>query len=760
MSRLLTLLAFSFCVTTQLLAGVGERPLSLVPQPNHLEILSGIFTVTGDLQLVAKDEALSGEAEYLKAALADATGFNFFIGENVSANTVIVLRLDDQLAGDESYKIRSSEKQYEITGKTPAGVFYGVQTFLQLFPPLEKGAVNLPLISVDDEPRFEWRGMHLDVCRHFYSVEVVKKLIDEMSKYKLNTFHWHLTEDQGWRIEIKKYPKLTEVGAWRDETVVGHMADAPHKFDGEKHGGFYTQEQIKDVVAYAAARYITIVPEIEMPGHAQAALAAYPWLGCFNDTLKPWTLWGVSENVYCAGKESTFKFLEDVLDEVCELFPGQYIHVGGDECPKDNWEKCPLCQKRMKEEGCKDEHELQSYFIQRMEHYLETKGKKLIGWDEILEGGLAENAAVMSWRGEEGGIAAANLGHKVVMTPGNWCYFDHYQSTDPNEETAIGGLTDLEEVYSYDPVPAQLDKDKQKLIMGTQANLWTEYIPTAEHLEYMIYPRLCALAEVQWTQPANKNFADFALRMDDNYIRLAEDGIHLRVPAPEGLSPVEFFSSKEASIELTCGAESAVMRYTTDGSEPTDFSKVYEGPFRIKLDGDVTLKVATFLKDGTRSYTVTSILKKKDLKPVKLKSPAKGLQCRYFDGPFRSFKAVGGDATKTATVEGLSIPETMKDSNKGWEFDGYIYLPKDGVYEFLMDSSCGSGMYLDDQLVIDNDGFDYNCMLTGKVEAKAGYYPVKFKLFNTIYGQSMKLSYKLPGSDELVEVPADSFFTK
>lgn len=760
MSKFLTLLAFSLCITTQLLAKAGEPPLSIVPKPNHLVILPGDFTVTDDVQIVCADDELAGEAEYLKAALKEATGFDFFITKNVSANNSVVLKLDDNLKGEEAYQIRSSDKKYEIIGKTSAGVFYGVQTFLQLFPPLNKGAVNLPLISVDDQPRFEWRGMHLDVCRHFYSVDVVKKLIDEMAKYKLNTFHWHLTDDQGWRIEIKKYPKLTEVGAWRDGTVIGHMADAPHKFDRVKEGGFYTQEQIKDVVAYAAARHITIVPEIEMPGHAQAALAAYPWLGCFNDTLKPWRLWGVSENVYCAGKESTFKFLEDVLDEVCALFPGEYIHVGGDECPKENWKKCPLCQKRMKEEGCKDEHELQSYFIQRMEHYLEKKGKKLIGWDEILEGGLAENAAVMSWRGEEGGKAAAKLGHKVVMTPGQWCYFDHYQSTDPNEETAIGGLTDLEKVYSYDPVPADLDKDKQHLIMGAQANLWTEYITTADHLEYMIYPRLCALAEVQWTQPENKDFADFEQRMDDNYIRLAQDGIHLRVPAPEGLSPMEFFSSKEVTIKLSCAAESAVMRYTTDGSEPTDFSKVYDGPFTVKLDGDVTLKVASFLKNGTRSYTVTSVLKRQPIKPVKLKNPEKGLQCNYYDGPFRSFNELGGDAVKTTFVEGLSIPDDMKDSNKGWEFNGYIKLPKDGVYYFLLDSSCGSGMYLGDQLVIDDDGFNYNCMRTGQVELKAGYYPVKLKLFNTIYGQSIKLSYKLPGSDELVEVPAGSFFKK
>ncbi|WP_163710459.1 family 20 glycosylhydrolase [Mangrovibacterium lignilyticum] len=758
MRNFLIMLVFSLGVTTQLQAGSDATPLSLVPKPNHLEQLPGEFHLSEKVQIVCSDENLKQEADYLQAALSEAAGFNVAVADVAPATGAIILKLDEGIAGEEAYSIRSSEDKYEISGKSSAGVFYGIQTFLQLIPVSAKGNIALPLVKIDDEPRFEWRGMHLDVCRHFYSVDVVKKLINQMSRYKLNTFHWHLTEDQGWRIEIKKYPKLTEIGAWRDETVVGHMADYPHRFDGEKHGGFYTQEQVKDVVAYAAARHVTIVPEIEMPGHAQAALAAYPWLGCFDDTLKVWPLWGVSENVYCAGKESTFEFLQDVLDEVIPLFPGTYFHVGGDECPKENWEKCPLCQKRMKEEGCKDEHELQSWFIQRMEHYLATKGKKLIGWDEILEGGLAENAAVMSWRGEKGGIEAAELGHKVVMTPGNWCYFDHYQSIDSNEPTAIGGLTDLAEVYSYDPVPAHLPKDKQKLIMGAQANLWTEYIPTSEQLEYMIYPRLCALSEVQWTEPANKDFADFELRMDENYLRLARNDIHFRVPPPEGLSPVQIYEGKEATITLSCAAATAEIRYTTDGSEPTEFSALYAGPFKLKLDGDLTLKATSFLGDGTKSYTVKSVLKTANLKPVKLKNPEKGLNYKFYDAAFRSFRDVGGEAIKTGTVDWLVIPAEIMGKLKGWAFDGYISVPTDGSYYFQLNSSCGSGLYIGDELVIDNDGLNYDCTTSGRVELKAGYYPVKVKYFNTVYGQSIKLSYKRPGSDKLEVFPGEKYF--
>lgn len=758
MRKLLILFAVSLFVTSQIRAAFASEQLSLVPKPNQLEVLSGEFHLSGRVQIVCTNATLKPEAEYLQAALAAATGLNYAIVGEATSTQSIVLRTDSGFENAEGYAIRSTETQYEITGKTSAGVFYGIQTFLQLIPVQRSGEVALPLVKVDDAPRFEWRGMHLDVCRHFYSVDVVKKLIDQLSRYKLNTFHWHLTDDQGWRIEIKKYPLLTEVGGWRDETVIGHMSNAPHQFEKQKHGGFYTQEQVKDVVAYAAERHVTIVPEIEMPGHAQAAIAAYPWLGCFGDTMTVWPLWGVSEEVFCAGKESTFQFLEDVLSEVIPLFPGQYLHVGGDECPKVNWEKCPLCQQRMKEEGCKDEHELQSYFIQRMEHFLEAKGKKLIGWDEILEGGLAENAAVMSWRGEEGGIAAANLGHKVVMTPGNWCYFDHYQSIDPNEPTSIGGLTDMAEVYNYDPVPAALAADKQQLIMGVQANHWTEYIASPEHLEYMIYPRLCALSEVQWTQKANKNFADFERRMNEQYLRLAKNNIHFRVPPPQGLSPLEVYPSAEAEIKLTCAASSAELRYTTDGSEPTDFSKLYEGPFKLKLDGDLTLKVASYLPDGTRSYTITSVLKKAAVKPVKLKKTTKGLSYQFFDGPFRSWKAVEGTPVKSGQVEGLQIPADAKGAYKGWAFDGYLSVPADGVYYFQLASSCGSALYIGNELVIDNDGFNYDCVRSGKIELKAGYYPVKVKYFNTMYGQSLKLSYKVPGSDKLETVPTDKYF--
>jgi hexosaminidase len=431
------------------------------------------------------------------------------------------------------YELDIDERQIDIRTNSEEGLFYGVQTLIQLIANSEDLAI--PRVHIIDYPRFQGRGLHLDVCRHFFSVDFIKRYLDLMSHYKFNTFHWHLTEDQGWRIEIKKYPKLAEVAAFRKETLVGHYGDTPHKYDGIRYGGYYTQEEIREVVKYAAERFITIVPEVEMPGHSLAALSAYPTLGCTGGPYEAATLWGVFDDVYCAGKESTFEFVEGVLDEVIELFPGKYIHVGGDECPKARWKKCIDCQKRIKLEGLKDEHELQSYFIRRVEKYLNSKGKSLIGWDEILEGGLAPNASVMSWRGEDGGIAAAKSGHNVVMSPNDFMYFDHYQGTPEKEPIAIGGLTTLKEVYHYEPVPTILDQSDQAYILGAQANVWTEYIPTSEQVEYMVYPRAIALSELLWSPKDSRNWPNFVDRLSDQYSLLSSWKVNYRKPEAEEL---------------------------------------------------------------------------------------------------------------------------------------------------------------------------------------------------------------------------------
>lgn len=463
----------------------------------------------------------------------------------------------DSLTPAEWYRIDITSGGINVSAPSEAGLYRGSRTLIQL---LEQGREtgSLPCLTITDHPRFPWRGMHMDPCRHFWSVEFTKKYIDLLARYKMNSFHWHLTDDQGWRIEIKKHPKLTDIGAWRKGSQVGPYSR--REYDSIPYGGFYTQDEIREVVAYAKARHINVVPEIEMPGHALAALAGYPHLGCTGGPYEVNKGWGVFEDVFCAGNDSTFAMLEGVLTEVMELFPSEIIHIGGDESPKERWKACAKCQRRIKAEGLKDEHELQSYFIRRIERFVNSKGRKIIGWDEILEGGLAPNAAVMSWQGTEGGIAAARSGHYAVMSPGSHCYFDHYQGDPANEPLAIGGYTPLQKVYAYEPIPAELKPEEHKYILGAQGNVWTEYILTPEHMEYMAVPRMLALSEVLWTPKAKRNEADFIQRLEKEFVSLDEMGVN----ASRSLYNVGFKlrpgRAGEVKVELTCpSAGSAII---------------------------------------------------------------------------------------------------------------------------------------------------------------------------------------------------------
>jgi hexosaminidase len=510
--------------------------LAIIPAPVSIVTLKGKFVFTGKSSIIVSP--LNSEtrlaADFLAMLVRNPTGLDIAVKEGRKASRgSVFLALDSTVKNDEGYNLTVTSGKILIKAKSAAGLFYAVQTIRQLLPvEVEKQSVieglslSIPACAIKDEPGFVYRGMHLDVGRHMFPVEYVKRYIDMIALHKMNTFHWHLTEDQGWRIEIKKYPKLTQVGAYRKETIEGHAGKKPEVYDGKPYGGFYTQDEVRDIVAYAKARFVTIIPEIEMPGHALAALASYPELSCTGGPFEVGTTWGVYKDVYCAGKEETFNFLEDVLSEVIDLFPGKYIHRGGDECPKDRWEKCSFCQKRIKDEGLKDENELQSYFIKRIEKFLISKDRKLIGWDEILEGGLAPEATVMSWRGIDGGIAAAKQNHDVIMTPGNFMYLDHYQADPASQPLAIGGYLPLERVYSYNPMPSELNEEQQKYILGPQGNLWTEYIPTPEQMEYMAYPRMFAVAEVGWTPDRLKDFEDFLARFEILKKRYDEIGIN------------------------------------------------------------------------------------------------------------------------------------------------------------------------------------------------------------------------------------------
>jgi hexosaminidase len=498
-------------------------PISIIPKPVAVIAGTGELKLDDKISIMATDEEGKSVAELLHVYLKERQiESNIVDDEEDESPSSIKLQISAAAdsANAEGYDLSVNANGIAITASSGAGLFYGVQTLLQLIP---EEAKSVPYVDIEDRPRFEYRGLHLDVGRHMFPTEFIKKYIDLMARHKFNRFHWHLTEDQGWRIEIKKYPKLQEISAFRKETVVGRQRTATRaeaKYDGKRYGGFYTQEEIKDIVNYASERFITVIPEIELPGHAMAALAAYPNLGCTGGPYEVATSWGIFTDIYCGGKEDSFMFLQDVLDEVINLFPGKYIHIGGDEAWKDKWKTCRHCQRRIQKENLKDEHGLQSYFIQRIEKYLNSKGKQIIGWDEILEGGLAPNATVMSWRGEEGGIAAAKQNHDVIMTPSSWVYFDYAQDTSATEPLSIGHYLPLSKVYQYEPVPPQLTPEEAKRVLGVQANVWTEYMKTPEHVEYMVYPRASALAEVAWSPKDSRAYDDFLDRMKTHLRRL------------------------------------------------------------------------------------------------------------------------------------------------------------------------------------------------------------------------------------------------
>ena len=525
-------------VSCLILNSIIYSQVNIIPQPAEMKIGKGSFTLKQPIGFIYNapvpgDHGVKFFKDYVKK-FYNVTDFKEGSEHSYGFPSEIFIDYDENYFSKGTYELTVDKTGITIRGGE-LGIFYAFQTLIQMLPPhVSNNLIQLPYIQIKDFPRFGYRGMHLDCGRNFMSIDFIKKYIDYLAFHKMNYFHWHLTEDQGWRIEIKKYPRLTSVGAWRNGTIIGHHPGTGN--DNKKHGGYYTQEQIKEVIKYAADRYITIVPEIEMPGHGSAAIAAYPFLSCFPDEPTKnyfpkngtWAgdstgkqvqqAWGVYSDVFCAGKEETFKFLQDVIDEVAALFPGKYIHVGADECPKSNWKRCPNCQKIIKNNNLKDEHELQSYFVQRMEKYINSKGKTLIGWDEILEGGLAPNAVVMSWRGEDGGIEAAKQNHQVIMTPTTYVYFD-YAQTENEDSLVIGGYLPVEKVYSYDPVPAVLNEEQAKYIMGGQANVWSEYMTNPRKVEYMIFPRLSAISEVLWSPKEKKNWSDFEKRLQVQFKR-------------------------------------------------------------------------------------------------------------------------------------------------------------------------------------------------------------------------------------------------
>ncbi|MDR1716969.1 MAG: family 20 glycosylhydrolase [Prevotella sp.] len=707
-----------------------EKPynqgINITPIPLELTQKEDTYKLSKSIVFVSGNADIDKVAAYFSAKIKASTGYDIKTVKDKPASGYIDLSITPELdVNDEGYTLDITNQGIDIQAKTPQGLFYGMQTVMQLLPAeiesptlVKNIAWNIPAVTVKDEPRFKYRGLHLDVCRHFADVDFLKKQLDVLAMFKINKFHWHLTEDQGWRIEIKKYPKLTEMGAVRTEG------------EGNTYGPFfYTQEQVKEVVAYAKERFIEVIPEIELPGHAVAALHAYPELSCTGKPIEVRNIWGVANDVFCAGNDSVFQFLEDVIAEVVPLFESEYFHIGGDECPKIRWEKCPKCQARIKELGLKGnkehsaEEKLQSYFVQRIEKVLLKHNKKMIGWDEILEGGLAPSATVMSWRGEEGGIASANMGHDVIMTPGAWLYVDKYQGDANLQTVTIGGLLTLKKVYNYEPIPEMIAEDKRHHILGAQANMWNEYNYTEQEMELDMYPRAIALSELTWSAKEKKSYQDFERRIDNQRVRLDMHGIDYYIPMPEDKGPYTIkYWGDSVNAPFSCNfvaftdqatldfktTEPARMVYTTDGSEPTLKSEVFTKP--LTFTENTTLKIRSVLLSDKMSPVRTITIEKQTFAPAveKEKDAKPGLKAEYYKGYARTVAELNGKTP--VETEQIAAPQDAKYRVKNYVevyaddfyshiLTGYINIPEDGIYYFNTDSE----LWIDGTYLISNE---------------------------------------------------------
>lgn len=667
--------------------------LHIVPEPKMIEQQAGDFVLTSRTTVVTDNDTLKAIADYFAKKIERSTGYCLDIVKEAK-DDCIRLSLDPTLnIKDEGYKLTVSPHDISVSARSFQGVFYAMQTVMQLLPAeiesdkLVKGvAWTLPCVTIEDEPAYSYRGMMLDVSRHFHDIDFVKKQLDIMAMFKLNRFHWHLTNDHLWTIEIKKYPELTEIGSVR------------HNSDGTIHQGYYTQEQIKEVVAYAAERFITVIPEVELPGHALAALTAYPELSCTGGPFQLRNKWGVEENVYCAGNEQTFKFLEDVLEEVIPLFPGKFFHIGGDECPKKKWNACPKCQKRIRDEKLKDAHGLQSYFVHRIEKVLLKHEKRMIGWDEILEGGLAPTATVMSWRGEEGGIEAASMGHDVIMTPAKWLYIDFGQGNIEVEPVAINFTTLLSKTYNYNPTPENIPVDLRSHVLGAQGNMWTEYATTPDYTEYLLYPRILAVAELTWTPLEKKDYASFEGRLNNQLVRLDEHHINYHIPLPEGPMADRVVITGTDTLRFS-NSRNIPMVYTLDGTEPTIHSAVYSDP--IIVNDNQVIRIATLLPSGKMSRIRVIEVVKEDLLPAYVGDTDPGILLSHANGEFYFVKDTEGATWETPEiVTDFTLKPALEDKG-AFRYSGYFEVPRDGVYYLSTEMD---ELQIDGKVVLSNDG--------------------------------------------------------
>jgi hexosaminidase len=720
---------------------VAQEPaVHVVPRPAHVATGQGHFVLGPSTALVARGGLDAARAaERLREVVLETTGRTLGDSSGGPGGTIL-LQLDPAFPDPtrEGYRLVVAPRGITVTARSGAGLFYGTETLRQLLA----ADGSAPVVTIDDAPRFRWRGMHLDAGRHFRDVKFVKRYIDLLARYKLNTFHWHLTEDQGWRLEIRKYPRLTEVGGCRAETVVRREFD-PYRGDGVPHCGFYTQEQVREVVRYAAERHVTVVPEIEMPGHSQAALAAYPELGCGPGPYTVWTMWGVSDHIFCPS-ERTFAFLQDVLLEVMELFPSTFIHVGGDEAPKTAWKQSALAQQVMRRERLANEDRLQSWFIHRIDRFLTSHGRRLVGWDEILEGGLAPGATVMSWRGIDGGVAAARAGHDVVMTPTSHLYFDYYQGEPRWEPLAGGGIVTLERVYGYDPIPASLTKAQARHILGAQGNVWTEYMADDAHVEYMALPRMLALAEVVWSPQAARSWDGFVARLPAQFTLLDRLGVNYRIPGVTGLEEDRLLLVDTVSVVLRAAVANATIRYTTDGSDPTADSPAYAASFSLPVSDTGTVVTArVFLNNGRTSPPRAARFTRGYLRAAEAVDGSRlapGLAMRYYEGRARRVADLDTLTLVRNTVAAtVGVPRFARAEHWGVRLTGYVRVPADGVWTFRLTSDDGSRLWIGDQLLIDGDGPHTAELRSGAAALRAGWHPIRVDYFQAGGGRALSL---------------------
>ena len=744
---------------------VDSPRISIIPEPLQVISNEGQFNLNNKTKLVYNgiDAKTISTIKSINNFISETTTLKLDITDQIPESNYILFQLNNETSNAESYQLAIHTNHITIKAPSLSGLFYGIQSFKQLLfdnTKSKKGEavnVSIPAITIKDSAMFKYRGLNLDVARHFYPIDFIKKQIDLMAYYKLNVFHWHLTDDQGWRIEIKKYPKLTALGATRTKTLIGHGSSAPFKFDNKIYTGYYTQNEIKDVVAYAQERHVTIIPEIEMPGHSLAALAAYPELACKSGPFEVANRWGGFDDVMCAGKESTYVIIEDILTEVASLFPGQYIHIGGDDCSDVRWRECPNCQQKIKNHSLNNENGLKHYFVKRVKKIVEKLDKNMVGWGEILSHEKLEGATVIMWQ-DDININSNNLtNNKIVKSSNNHLYFDHYQSDPKNHPLAIGGYTPLKDVYQYNPLSDISSPQELQSIIGTQANCWTEYMPTQKQVEYMLYPRLLAFSEISWAPQNKKNWPVFRQKVESHLKHLKTLGVNhfYEVPKPVTESDEVNFI-KTTSLKFQSVSDDYSTYYTTDGSVPSPKSTIYNKPLVFNQSG--TVKAITVNnKTGEMSQTAIINLNKLNyFKPTKVKTNAAGLKYDLYTGRFKTVKEIKNvNKNRTGILTTSYFPASIPNESFGLIFSGYFNASHDGIYHFALSSDDGSALFINKALIVNNDGIHGTKREKGAVALRKGLYPITIYYFQTTGKRHLNISVTKPDNTHKNLIPLD-----